>query len=287
MTKTNSSTEKQLKYGVEKDTVIRRYEAEAYDHDMERYLGSLDSTFVHRMDTRIQHAMLKILSEKGNCRIFVPAVGSGRVISVFEPFLHQKVEIEGIDFNARMMCKAETLINDLKFQNNIRLSELDIFESLDEFKANSFDLIVWEYSGCVVNSPFEAWKIMSELLSPGGFIVYNDYIGAKDQSIIRNQHVLRDAARTIGMRWFRKDELPEGIDSRDKNLICTNGIFSANNEGKFANERSIVWDPTYAFYEILSSNWLCKSLDTVEIEIKTLDIMQSNVSAVFHKPDGG
>lgn len=269
-------------FGVAKSTVLKRYEASTYDCDMTRYLRSLNPAFVKRMDVRIQNSLLKFLSESDTCRLLIPAIGSGRILDLISPY-GERIDAHGIDFNPMMLRGARNKVDSQRLLSSVQLLEMDIYEIPDVYASESFDVIIWEYSGCVVAEPIEAWKIMLSLLAPGGTIVYNDYIGAENRSVRNRQRLLRDAARTIGMRWFQADELPDGIFASDARLLDTNGIFSAINEDVFENTHAIVWDPTYGFSKLQSSLWFNRHLKTEEIELHSVDEMQSNVSAVFRK----
>jgi SAM-dependent methyltransferase len=268
--------------GVTREIVIRRYEAQAYDRDMARYLASIDQGLVKRMDQRITDTLENLLRENSHPRILIPAVGSGRALRLLEPFVLRGAEVDGIDFNDAMLVASRKLVASSSLLLTVRLANQDILSARDAFPSGSFDLIIWEYSGCVVIEPQEAWKLMIDLLKPGGLLIYNDYVGSPHGRISRSQNDLRDAARTVGMRWFNRSELPTYLLD-DSRIYNTNGIMSVVNEGVFHSRHAIVWDPTYPFVTIASTPWFTSSLDIVDLEIQSNDVMQSNVSAVYRR----
>lgn len=271
--------------GVGRDVVVLRYEADTYDRDMDRYLASIDQALVRRMDGRIAMALDALLRDSKTCRMLIPAVGSGRLLKTLEQRIRDGIEVSGVDFNEHMMKASRQFVECAKLKGKVWLLNEDILNLRTHFAPASFDLIVWEYSGCVVVDPKEAWKLMIDILKPGGFLVYNDYIGSIDGEVLRSQHDLRDAARTVGMRWFTPSELPSQSFG-DPRIIRTNGIYSAVSEGPFYSERAIVWDPTYAFHSISQASWFRTALDLIDIEVQSVDVMQSNVSAIYraYKP---
>ncbi len=273
------------KVGVGRDTVVLRYEADAYDRDMNRYLASIDQGLVRRMDRRIAMALDALLRETTRCRMLIPAVGSGRLLKTLEHHIRNGIEVLGVDFNEHMMKASRRFVGNTKLDGQVWLLNEDILNLRTHFAPASFDLIVWEYSGCVVVDPKEAWKLMIDVLRPGGFLVYNDYVGSIDRQVLRRQHDLRDAARTVGMRWFAPSELPSQSFG-DPRIIKTNGILSVVSEGPFQSDRAIVWDPTYAFHSITQASWFRAALDLIDIEVQSIDVMQSNVSAIYraYKP---
>ncbi len=265
--------------GVAKATILRRYEATSYDRDMERYLDSLDPRFVARMEGRIREAVAAVLRTKSHCRILIPAVGTGRALRLLPKADPQRLQIECIDFNPKMTSG----IAPSTLGSHVRIQMMDLMEAGDRYQPNSFDVIIWEFSGCLVPDPVEAWKIMIELCAPGGYIVYNDYVAAASGPILRAQLDLRDPARSVGMRWFRVEELPSYVDVRDLRLIETNGILSTLNVDEFEADHSIVWDPAYSVQNILTSSWLERQLTLTSNEILISDSMQSNISIVYCK----
>jgi SAM-dependent methyltransferase len=269
--------------GVEKETILKRYEAESYDINMSRYLNSLDPALVKRMDDRVVKGLKDKLNSSGVCRVFIPAVGTGRVLKTIEPLMRDGVTIDCIDFNSNMTKAIDCTLGDSGMAGHTRIVDGDLMDSVDRYPKDSFDLVIWEYSGCLVPDPLEAWRVIAELCAPGALVIYNDYIGARDDDILRSQYELRDAARTIGMRWFRPEELPSYIDPRDPRLITTNGIISVLNADEFQDLHSIVWDPAYAFANVLSNTLFERSFEIVDMEMDVTDIMQSNVSSIIRK----
>lgn len=269
--------------GVKKETVLRRYSAAPYDRDMARYIDSLCPKFAARMDARIERCVTERLNEIGKCDILVPAIGSGRILSVLESFLAKGVVVTAFDYNDNMMSAAKQITSTKNLNDYCSFLHADILESVDILDKKKFDLVIWEFSGCVVIDPLEAWKQFVELSVTGGYIVYNDYIGALETNTLYHQNEIRDAARTIGMRWFYPEEIPNEVNVNAPEIFHTNGIISTLNTSNFSNEHAIVWDPTYAFTDILFSEWFSQNLHEVELEIRTKDVMQSNVSAVFRK----
>jgi SAM-dependent methyltransferase len=269
--------------GVAKDTVLARYHAASYDHDMTRYLESLDPGLVARMEQRVQTAVRSVLTRQGFCRMLVPTIGSGRILDTLNMFRGRDIELHGFDFNPNMMNTAADRLNHSWLVPNASLLDLDLMACIDALPAAYYDVIVWEYSGCVMTSPVNAWKIMAELLRSDGLLIYNDYIGVKSGTVRRSQEELRDAARTAGMRWFYASELAERGVHHTRDIIWTNGIASGIGLDPSSGGHAIVWDPTYAFSHITGQSWFSRKFDVVDMELDVRDVMQTNVSCALQR----
>lgn len=270
-------------FGVSKDTVLARYHASPYDHDMTRYLESLDPALVTRMEQRVQTAVHSVVLRQGFCRMLIPTIGSGRILDTLDMFKGNEIELHGFDFNSNMMNAAAGRLSLSWLASNASMFDLDLLACIDTLSAAYYDVIVWEYSGCVVTAPMDAWKIMAELLRKDGILIYNDYIGVKSGVVRRSQEELRDAARTVGMRWFYASELDERGVHHSRDIIWTNGIASGIGLDPSLGCHAIVWDPTYAFSHITEQSWFFSKFDVADMELDVRDVMQSNVSCVLRR----